>query len=384
MGDLIPAGHSPLGMSVLERRFMCPGSMAAEAGRPDRPSSYAKRGTDLHAVAAECLIRNVDATDMIPDDLDGCDLVQPYLDEVREAQDRLGGLLRVEHKFWMRDIHDLFRGTVDAAILAPPVLYVADLKTGGGHAVPVRRPDGRVNFQLGGYALGAMQTVPQGLEIKVIELVVVQPRLGPPQRISVGVNEMIELAGDMLQIARAATAPDAPLVAGDHCTFCRAAGECPALRAQALEAARADFADPPDPLSLSPEELGTLLTRADIVETWLASIRAHAHALAETGQTVPGWKIVNKRGRRIWVDEKKAEQALLDAGLETHERLITKVVSPTQAEKECKLHKVKLPPNWTDLVTMSDPGTTLVPEADRRPALSAPHSDFTVEPEGSR
>jgi hypothetical protein len=127
-----------------------------------------------------------------------------------------------------------------------------------------------------------------------------------------------------------------------------------------------------------------LLTRADIVETWLASIRAHAHALAETGQTVPGWKIVNKRGRRIWVDEKKAEQALLDAGLETHERLITKVVSPTQAEKECKLHKVKLPPNWADLVTMSDPGTTLVPEADRRPALSAPHSDFTVEPEGSR
>jgi hypothetical protein len=370
-------------MSVLERRFMCPGSMAAEEGRPDRPSSYAKRGTDLHAVAAECLIRNVDATDMIPDDLDGCDLVQPYLDEVREAQDRLGGLLRVEHKFWMRDIHDLFRGTVDAAILAPPVLYVADLKTGGGHAVPVRRPDGRVNFQLGGYALGAMQTVPQGLEIKVIELVVVQPRLGPPQRISVGVNEMIELAGDMLQIARAATAPDAKLVAGDHCTFCRAAGECPALRAQALEAARADFADPPDPLSLSPEELGTLLTRADIVETWLASIRAHAHALAEKGQAVPGWKIVNKRGRRVWTDEEKAEDALFRVGLDLEDRMLTKIVSPAQAEKALKANKLPLPDTWSQLVTMSDPGTTLVPEADRRPALSAPHSDFTVEPEGT-
>jgi len=382
VGDVIPAGHSPLGMSVLERRFMCPGSMAAEAGRPDRPSSYAKRGTDLHAVAAECLIANTDPTDHIPDDIDGCDLLQPYVDEVREAHARLGGVLRIEHQFWMRDIHDLFRGTVDAVIVAPPVLYVVDLKTGGGHAVPVRRPDGRVNFQLGGYALGAMQSVPQGVEIKVIELVVVQPRLGPPQRATVGVGEMIELAGDMLQIARAATAPDAKLVAGDHCTFCRAAGECPALRAQALEAARADFADPPDPLSLSPEELGTLLTRADIVETWLASIRAHAHALAEKGQAVPGWKIVNKRGRRIWADEEKAGTALLAVGLTDGERFASKLISPAQAEKALKTYKLPLPDTWSQLVTMSDPGTTLVPEADRRPALSAPHSDFTVEPEG--
>jgi hypothetical protein len=125
-------------MSVLERRFMCPGSMAAEAGRPDRPSSYAKRGSDLHVVAAECLIRNVDAADMIPDDLDGCDLVQPYLDEVREAQDRLGGLLRVEHKFWMRDIHDLFRGTVDAAILAAP-MGASTSSSGGMPWGPCRR-----------------------------------------------------------------------------------------------------------------------------------------------------------------------------------------------------------------------------------------------------
>src|SRR4029079_19673162 len=39
-------GHSPLGMSVLERRYCCPGSMKAEEGRPNTTSVYAKRGTD--------------------------------------------------------------------------------------------------------------------------------------------------------------------------------------------------------------------------------------------------------------------------------------------------------------------------------------------------
>jgi hypothetical protein len=127
-----------------------------------------------------------------------------------------------------------------------------------------------------------------------------------------------------------------------------------------------------------------LLTRADIVETWLASIRAHAHALAEKGETVPGWKIVNKRGRRVWTDEEKAEDALFRVGLDLEDRMLTKIVSPAQAEKALKANKLPLPDTWSQLVTMSDPGTTLVPEADRRPALSAPHSDFTVDPEGNR
>jgi hypothetical protein len=56
VNDTPPArGHSPLGMSVLERRFMCPGSMKAEEGRPNTTSVYAKRGTDLHEIAAACL-----------------------------------------------------------------------------------------------------------------------------------------------------------------------------------------------------------------------------------------------------------------------------------------------------------------------------------------
>jgi hypothetical protein len=370
-------------MSVLERRLGCPGSMRAEEGRPDRPSTYAQRGTLLHAAAAEALIRNIDVAEIIDGDPEGVEIVQAYVDEVREAHARLGGVLRVEHTFWMRDIHDLFRGTADAVIVAPPHLYVADLKTGAGHAVPVRRPDGRVSLQLGGYGLGAMQTVPQGIAIDSIELVVVQPRLGPPQRTTATPEEMLDLAGDLLGIARAALDPDAPLIPGDHCAFCRAAGECPALRAQALQDARSDFGDPPLPTSLAPEEIGYLLGRADMVEMWINSLRAHAYALAEGGGSVPGWKLVAKRGRRVWVDEQAAQNAMYKTGIDADACVTVKVVSPTQAEKAFKQRKIPLPTTWSDLVTMSDPGTTLVPEADKRPAVKAsPALDFDpVTPE---
>ena len=128
------------------------------------------------------------------------------------------------------------------------------------------------------------------------------------------VDEVLDLAGDLANIARAVNDPDAPLAPGEHCAFCRARGECPALREQALEAARVDFADPPDPALLTPGELGEILTRADMVDLWLASVRDHAKGLADGGTPIPGWKLVNKRGHRVWVDDAVAEESLDSAG----------------------------------------------------------------------
>jgi len=371
-------------MSVLERRAACPGSMRAEEGRPDRVTKYALLGSSLHEVAARCLLGGADAVDELGDDLDGIDLVQPYLDTVRGAWERLGGELHVERQFQLGGLNALYWGTADAVIIAPPVLYVADLKTGGGHLVPIRRADGSVNIQLGGYALGALQTVPPGVAIETIELVVVQPRRGPPIDTLMTPDEAMDLAGDLVNIARAALDPDAPRIAGDHCTFCRASGDCPALRERALKQATVDFAETlPLPSLLSLEEIGELLARADIVEIWLSALRDHAKGLADAGHAIPHWKLVNKRGRRVWRDEEEADRQLAKAKLAVGDRYVSKLVSPTQAEKAPKRLRLRPPAAWDDLVTMTDPGTALVPQADRRPAVPArpPALDFQHEPE---
>jgi len=387
MNDTPPArGHSPLGMSVLERRFCCPGSMKAEAGRPNTTSVYAQRGTDLHEVAAACLRENLNPLEVISEDPEGAELVMAYLIEVQSAHDRLGGELNVEQAFELSALSELYWGTADAVILSPPVLYVADLKTGRGHAVPVRRPDGRVNLQLGGYGLGALHSLPAGLahEITSIELVVVQPALGPPQRTMMTTAEVHDLAADLIEIAERAIMPDAPRHAGDHCRFCRAAGDCPALRAKAIASIGLEFEVVevdnavsllPDPAKISRERLGRILEGAEIIDEWLAAVRAHTKALADKGEEIPGWKLVDKRGRRIWANEDDAERIV---GALSPSMFYTKFHSPTQAEKILKAEKLKKPAQWNELVTMSDPGTALVPASDPRAPVVPRGIEFEI------
>jgi hypothetical protein len=366
-------------MSVLERRASCPGSMRMEEGKPNTTSVYAQRGNFLHAAAAACLDEHLDAAEYLSDDLDGAAIIEPYLDKVRSTGQRMGGQLLIEQGFHLQGIHELYWGTCDACVVAPPRLWVCDLKTGAGHAVPIRRPDGRVNFQLGGYGLGALNSLPPDAAnaIDEIELCIVQPPLGPPQSTVMTLAEIQDLAADLVEIAEAATAPDAPLVAGEHCAFCRAAGECPALRASALQAASLEFdviapdAPPtllPNPSHLTLDELAHCLSSAEIVDVWVSAVRAHAKAIADKGTQIPGWKLVNRRGRRQWADEHDASR-ILGPMAPGGEMFTTELLSPAQAEKTLKRLKLKPPPEWDDLVTVSDPGTALVMQSDPRPAV---------------
>jgi len=387
LNDTPPArGHSPLGMSVLERRFMCPGSMKAEEGRPNTTSVYAQRGTDLHALAPACISEGLNPLDALPEDPEGAEMILAYQIEVQSAHDRLGGELLLEQAFELSALSELYWGTADAVIISPPVLYVADLKTGRGHAVPVRRPDGRVNLQLGGYGLGALHSLPAGLahEITSIELVVVQPALGPPQRTVMTIAEVQDLAADLIEIAEAALDPAAPRIAGDHCRFCRASGGCPALRAKALATIGLEFEVVevekavsllPDPAKISRARLGKILEGAAIIDQWLSAVRAHAKSLADKGEEIPGWKLVDKRGRRVWTDEEAATITM--KSLLREDAFAHKLHSPTQIEKVLKSHKLKKPAQWNELVTLSDPGTALVPASDPRVAVS-PRIEFEI------
>jgi hypothetical protein len=131
--------------------------------------------------------------------------------------------------------------------------------------------------------------------------------------------------------------PNAPLVPGDHCEFCRAAGTCPALRDYTLDLAQSEFDDAPGtlpiPADMTPDQLSHILERADVFETWLTAVRARAHLVAETAG-LPGWKLVAKQARRKWTDEVKAAEELVHGfGVEQGSIYETKLKSPAQVEK---------------------------------------------------
>ena len=371
----------------------CPGSVRLSAQVSERRSSrYADEGTAAHQLAERCLqewhsfgpgvprpdaSRRIGAVETVRNQPwevteEMAEAVQLFLDTVLASHGGGADTLYVEHRFDLSNLHPGMFGTNDACVVSPSrrLLHVLDYKHGKGHAV-----EAAGNPQLRYYALGALLTLPTVTAVSDVQMTIVQPRAphrdGAVRSETISAFELLEWAGTLKVAAEATESPDAPLRAGEHCTFCPAAAVCPALRDRALEAAMADFAGatitvPAEPGVLTVEQLARLLEHADLIDDWLSAVRAHALHLAESGTPIPGFKLVPKRAVRKWRDDFD-HSALMDAtGLGPGQVYAEpKLLSPAQVEKLLPKDKRAA---LDALVVKESSGTNLVPDADPRQA----------------
>jgi len=200
---------------------------------PNPSSPFAAEGTMLHEVAANMLLDLENPYDLTDEQQDVVDM---YVQTVRnEAK---GGELFVEQKFKLPH-HPEFWGTADAVINCGNVLKVIDLKAGRGVAVEVDYA-GKINPQLGFYALGAMASLDKW-EWDSVEIIIVQPRLGGIKRRVVDVLELADLGAELIAAAKLAESDNPPFAAGSHCKFCLARATCSTLRDEVMRLARMDF-----------------------------------------------------------------------------------------------------------------------------------------------
>jgi hypothetical protein len=232
---------------------------------------------------------------------------------------------------------------------------VLDWKFGDGVAVEVEE-----NPQLLFYTAAALRTpeldwVFKG--VKEIECIIVQP---PQVKRWVTSFDRVRLfERELVHAVKQAERPDAALKIGEHCRWCAAKPICPLMTGAVDRAAQTQIKE------LDAAQLGQMLERAQMLEDWISDLRALAMQVLESGNPVPGFKLVQKRATRKWADDERAKQALL-AHLPSEDVIETTVVSPAQAEK--KLTKLKLPlPD--DLVVSVSTGNTMAPESDSRPAV---------------
>jgi hypothetical protein len=132
-------------------------------------------------------------------------------------------------------------------------------------------------------------------------------------------------------------------------------------------ATQLDFGKRPE--ILSPEEIAEALALVPGIRQWLSDLEAAALDLAYSqGVPIPGWKVVMSGGRRTIVDQTAAIQALIDAGYKAED------VADFNVKGLGKLEKLVGPARLKEilgsLLQRSDGRESLVPESDRRPAIS--------------
>lgn len=405
--------HAKRSPSSAHRWMNCPGSIRMSEGIERKSSIFADEGTAAHMLAEHCLRRELMSADCMTYrviDIHGKDYatqfllpgspitdgrfevtekmvdgVQLFLDTVREHyRPAFGDVLHVEHRVNFSGDEEF--GTADAIVYQPRNrrVKVFDLKYGAGVLVEVTDSYGAPNPQLICYGEG---TVREYLteQIAGLDITIVQPRmphiLGPVRCVTIKPLELLDWSFTIDAAVDATHDPNAPLVPGEWCKWCPGAAVCPAVTTTALAVAGTDFdnlatVELPAPERMTIAQVARVLAGKDLLQGWLKSVDAYAYAQAEAGEKIPGFKLVNKIGRRTWVDDDRARSQIAAMGV-APDAMFTepKLKGPAQIEK--LVGKKDFAAKLSQLAPSISSGTTLVPDSDKRPEVTKAIDDYS-------
>jgi Protein of unknown function (DUF2800) len=246
------AAHSELAASAAHRWMACPGSARMTRGVPEEPPSlYIAEGLVAHDKGRVGLQEDREPREFLGQRIGDVTVTAEMVRGVELYVDLCRAKIDVADRYWIEQRIDLaplnppidMFGTVDFAayIRRRRELHIVDFKYGRGTFVPARG-----NPQMLYYALGA--TYALGEPVSRVSMTVVQPRFGgnadPIRTVVLDAVELAEFSFTLMNAARAALAPDAPTVAGNHCRFCRAQGSCLTYQNMKSQAAYHQFALP--------------------------------------------------------------------------------------------------------------------------------------------
>ena len=388
----MPTDHALLAPSASKRWLACTPSARVEALLPDRVTPYAEEGTIAHAVA-ENLLYYYKAAELIAvyDDpwehFNEFAIGRPLLNGLRAAAADKGfdfrEILETVHDYYVKvvwedfvkaraidkdatllveqrvDLSDFVPesfGSSDAIIIFGRFLKVYDLKYGRGVRVSAKD-----NPQMRLYALGALWGPGETYPIDAIAMTIIQPRLHSVSLDTIGVQELAQWTAEVLvPAARKAFEGVGDFVPGEHCEFCRAKATCGAL-AEYTSRVVASYG-PTE--GLSAEEIGAVLEKLPVIESWIAGVRQHAQRTLEDGGSIPGWKLVEGRSTRKILKEAEARQILQQAGFQQwdYDKIelrgitdLTRLVGDAKTFNTLLGHLVERQPGKPALAPESDP-----------------------------
>lgn len=288
--------HTPCGPSSLERRALCPGSLAQELALGSAEEQFtpeAESGTQCHK-AMEAYLTGADIPPLTNEENAKFQKAVDSLESILQGDEidpvtmttRAGGKVHVELRmenlpYWRGEV-----GTTDLVIDYLDHILMLDWKFGGGFV-----PAPKWNRQFKGYALGLWDRFGR----KPIHVAAVQPEMGDQYEIVPWVYEPEEYGPFLAElhgiVDRCHREPEV-LCVGKACQYCAAADaqSCPRyVEAMGLFAAPVDSLIRDLPL-LTPMDRARLLTAAKAAKKASeALVQAIRSLIRETGEELPGY-----------------------------------------------------------------------------------------------
>lgn len=366
----MPDQHALLSASGAHRWLACPPSATLESGVADTSSAAAEQGTAAHELAEWKLRRalhNAPTARPVSNwhDAEMEALTDDYVafvqERLRDAHEVCADpVALIEQRLDFSHVVPDGFGTGDCVIIAEPRLHIIDLKYGQGVLVEAEN-----NPQLMLYALGALHAFGSLYDISEVAVTIYQPRRSNVSTWTIPVTDLEEWAEQVVKPrAELAAVGDGEFTPGEWCRFCKLAPTCRARAEENLALAKHEFAPP---ATLTDAEIADALAQLPDLKAWAADVEAHALSLAvNQGKSWPGFKLVEGRSIRKYTDENAvAEAALADGITDIYDR---KIKTITALEKQ--LGKTRFTDILGNLVVKPAGKPTLVPEADKRPALT--------------
>ena len=318
--------HALLSPSGSHRWFNCTPSARLEEHIPSSTSTAAEEGTVAHELAEYALNmylkgEYVPLLDELPtpkhiresqyysSEMDK--YVTDYICYVCDIFEMCGDAeMHIERKFDLTSYVPECFGSCDCAIEGTNILNIIDLKYGKGVRV-----EAKGNTQLMMYALGVLRSLSpkRQAEIETIKMHIAQVRLGNYEVFEMSARDLTHWGIHKLRpTAEKAWTGQGNTVVGSHCKFCKFKPQCRAQR----DALVNEFETHGETKALTLDEIGDVLSKADMFTDWLSSVKAHAMAEALAGKTVKGWKLVEGRSARVITDEDEAVKRLSELGFE--------------------------------------------------------------------
>ena len=367
--------HALLSASSSHRWIHCPPSVRVCESYEDKGSSFAAEGTDAHTLCEHKLktILSIHSKDPTEDltyysqEMEDCaDSYAAYiLEQVESAKKSCADtLVLIEQRLdFSRYVEGGF-GTGDCVIISDGVLHIVDYKHGQGVLV-----EAKDNPQIMLYALGALAIFDGIYDIDSVSMTIYQPRRDNVSTHTVFKESLYQWAEDILKpAAELAYTGEGNFQSGEWCQFCKAKHECRARAEQIMELARFDFKLPP---LLSDQEIEIILSKVDDLVSWASDIKDYALQAAVSGKLWNGWKLVEGRANRKYINEQVVAEVVSAAGYDPYEQKVLGLTAMTTL-----LGKKRFEEILSNYIEKPQGKPTLVPESDKRPVIHAAQNDF--------